>query len=170
MGKFIIYTGNYGQHRFTLKARKGEKILQSEGYNSKSGVKNGIESVKHNAVKENRFEQRESSNGKHYFVLKAGNGEIIGTSQMYDSLEAYKNALKAVQRAAADASAGQENKRLISSSKSLDLIFDMSEFDADETSDMLILLSDLYRSVGGDRLIIKRMDIFDFEDEPAYSY
>lgn len=103
MGKFTIYTGNDDQFRFNLKAGNGEKVLQSEGYTSKAGCQNGITSVQKNATQENRFEQKESSNGKHYFVLKAGNGEIIGTSEMYESQQACQNGIGAVQRAAGDA-------------------------------------------------------------------
>ena len=47
--KFEIYTDKAGEFRFRLKARNGEIILASEGYSSKPGVKNGIESVKKNA-------------------------------------------------------------------------------------------------------------------------
>ena len=63
MGKFTIYTGNDGQHRFNLKAGNGEKVLQSEGYTSKASCENGIESVKKNAQAE-KFESRESKAGQ----------------------------------------------------------------------------------------------------------
>jgi uncharacterized protein YegP (UPF0339 family) len=47
-GKFELYTGEY---RFRLKAGNGEVIaLSSEGYSSKAGAKNGIESIKKNAA------------------------------------------------------------------------------------------------------------------------
>jgi len=108
MGKFTIYTGKDDQFRFNLKAGNGEKVLQSEGYKSKAGCQNGVASVQKNAAEEGRFEQRESSNGKHYFVLKAGNGEIIGTSEMYESQQACQNGIGAVQRAAGDASVVEE--------------------------------------------------------------
>ena len=32
-----------------------------------------------------KFDRKTSSNGKFYFNLKASNGQIIGTSQMYES-------------------------------------------------------------------------------------
>ena len=44
-----IYNDKAGEFRFRLKARNGEIILASEGYSSKPGVKNGVESVKRNA-------------------------------------------------------------------------------------------------------------------------
>ena len=36
-----------------------------------------------NAKKRDNFEKRTAKNGKHYFVLLAHNGEIVGQSQMY---------------------------------------------------------------------------------------
>lgn len=47
--KFEIYKDKAGEFRFRLKARNGEIIATSEGYTSKSGCENGIESVRKNA-------------------------------------------------------------------------------------------------------------------------
>lgn len=48
--KFEIYLDKAGEYRFRLKAKNGEPIAASEGYTQKSGCKNGIESVRKNAV------------------------------------------------------------------------------------------------------------------------
>ncbi len=48
--KFEMYTDKKGEYRFRLKARNGEIIATSEGYTSKDGCLNGIESVRKNAV------------------------------------------------------------------------------------------------------------------------
>lgn len=50
--KFEIYKDKKGEFRFRLKAGNGEPILVSEGYVSKAGCQNGIESVKKNAGSE----------------------------------------------------------------------------------------------------------------------
>ena len=50
--KFEIYLDKAGEFRFRLKAKNGEPILASEGYKSKAGCKNGIESVRKNADSE----------------------------------------------------------------------------------------------------------------------
>ena len=50
--KFEIYVDKAGEFRFRLKAKNGEPILASEGYKTKAGCKNGIESVKKNADSE----------------------------------------------------------------------------------------------------------------------
>ena len=48
-GKFVVKKDARGEYRFNLKAGNGEIIASSEGYKSKSGCLNGIESVKKNA-------------------------------------------------------------------------------------------------------------------------
>ena len=48
--KFEIYLDKAGEFRFRLKARNGEPILASQGYNTKVGCKNGIESVRKNVA------------------------------------------------------------------------------------------------------------------------
>ncbi len=47
--KFEVYQDKAGEYRFRLKARNGEVIATSEGYASKAGCLNGVESVKKNA-------------------------------------------------------------------------------------------------------------------------
>ena len=47
--KFKLYQDKAGEFRFRLKATNGEIIAASQGYSSKSGCQNGIDSVKRNA-------------------------------------------------------------------------------------------------------------------------
>lgn len=47
--KFELYQDKAGQFRFRLKARNGKIIAVSEGYSSKAGCENGIQSVRENA-------------------------------------------------------------------------------------------------------------------------
>lgn len=47
--KFELYNDRAGEYRFRLKAANGEVIAVSEGYVSKAGALNGIESVRRNA-------------------------------------------------------------------------------------------------------------------------
>lgn len=83
MGKYELYKDTAREYRFRLKAGNGEIILASEGYTSKAGAKNGIESVRTNSSIDTRYERKQASNGRFMFNLKAGNYEVIGTSQMY---------------------------------------------------------------------------------------
>ncbi len=48
--KFEIYNDKAGEFRFRLKAANGQNIAASEGYKAKASCKNGIESVRKNAV------------------------------------------------------------------------------------------------------------------------
>lgn len=47
--KFEVYTDKAGEFRFRLKATNGQVIATGEGYKSKAGCMNGVESVKKNA-------------------------------------------------------------------------------------------------------------------------
>lgn len=48
-GRFELWTDKGGDWRFNLKASNGQVIATSQGYSSKAGAMNGIESVKANA-------------------------------------------------------------------------------------------------------------------------
>ncbi|RED22528.1 hypothetical protein BD847_3158 [Flavobacterium cutihirudinis] len=103
MGKFVITKRTNGEFQFNLKAGNGQTILASEGYTTKAAATNGIESVKTNSQDDGRFDRKESSNGKPYFNLKASNGQIIGTSEMYESVAARENGIESVKKNAPDA-------------------------------------------------------------------
>lgn len=96
MGKFIITTRRNGEFQFTLKAGNGQVLLSSEGYSSKAGCLNGIESVKINSQDEAKFDRKISLNGKPYFNLKTNNGAIIGSSEMYESEASRDNGILSV--------------------------------------------------------------------------
>lgn len=85
MSKFVITKRANGEYQFNLKAGNGEVILVSEGYVSKANCEKGVESVKRNALYDERYVKITSSNNKFYFTLKGSNGQIIGTSEMYES-------------------------------------------------------------------------------------
>lgn len=98
--KFSIFIGSNSRYYFNLKAANGEIILASQAYTYKSSCQNGIQSVRENAVIESRYEKRISANGKYYFVLTAGNGQIIGTSEMYESANGRDNGINCVKKEA----------------------------------------------------------------------
>lgn len=102
-GKFELYKSTNDQYRFRLKAGNGEPILSSEAYTSKSGAENGIQSVKTNAPNDARYERKLSSGNQPFFVLKAGNNEPIGRSEIYSSESAMENGIESVKRTAPDA-------------------------------------------------------------------
>ncbi len=103
MGKFQIRQTANGLYYFNLKAANGEIILSSEGYTSKQGCLNGIESVKYNSREDGNYITKTSSNGKYYFNLKARNGEIVGTSEMYNTKQSLLNGIESVKTNASNA-------------------------------------------------------------------
>ena len=103
MGKFVISLRKNDEYQFSLKAGNGETILNSEGYLTKASCLNGIESVKKNSQDESKYELLESKNGKFYFNLKAGNGQIIGSSELYETAAGRKNCINSVMKNAAEA-------------------------------------------------------------------
>lgn len=103
MGTFVISKRKNGEFQFNLKAGNGQTILTSEGYTTKANCNNGIESVKKNSVEDARYERKTSSNGKFYFNLKATNGQVIGTSEMYESENGRENGIESVKKNAPDA-------------------------------------------------------------------
>lgn len=103
MAKFEITQRKNSEFQFNLKAANGEIILTSEGYTTKDNCKNGIESVKKNSLNDDRFERKLSSNGKFFFNLKAINGQVIGTSEMYENEAGRDNGIASVKKNATSA-------------------------------------------------------------------
>lgn len=104
MGYFKLFQSEKNNEwYFNLKAGNHETILASQGYNAKSGAENGIDSVKTNASNDDRYERKEAKNGQFYFNLKASNGQIIGSSEMYTTTAARDNGIESVKKNAPDA-------------------------------------------------------------------
>lgn len=102
-GKFELYQDKRGEFRFRLMAGNGQSILASEGYKTKSGCTNGIASVQKNAPNDGRYERKETKSGKNMFNLKAGNNQVVGTSEAYESVAARDNGIESVKKNAPDA-------------------------------------------------------------------
>lgn len=82
---FETFEGLDGQYYFHLMAGNGENVLRSEGYTTLASAKKGMASVLANGNDKRNFDVREAKSGEFYFTLKAGNGEVIGQSQLYES-------------------------------------------------------------------------------------
>ncbi len=102
-GAFELYTDKADEYRFRLKAANGEIILASEGYKQRASAEGGIASVRANAPDDERYERKETKNGGHMFNLKAKNGEIIGTSEVYTSTSGRDNGIESVKNNAPEA-------------------------------------------------------------------
>ena len=82
----------------------GQVILSSEAYNTKDACDNGIESVKKNSQNDGMFNRKEAKDGCPYFNLKASNGQVIGSSEMYSNNSAMENGIVSVKENAPKAS------------------------------------------------------------------
>src|SRR5271156_4849858 len=107
-GTFEITHAKDGDYHFHLKAANGQIILTSQMYKEKSSARGGIEAVKKNAPVDKRYERKEAHNGEHMFNLKAGNHQVIGTSQMYKSIEAREEGIASVKENAPEATVDNE--------------------------------------------------------------
>ena len=95
-GSYVLSKNDKGQYSFVLKAANGETILQSETYESKAAAENGIASVQKNSPMDERYQRKESSNGKPFFNLLAANHQVIGTSQLYQSEDGRESGIASV--------------------------------------------------------------------------
>lgn len=60
---------------------------------------NGIASVKTNVPYDKQYIRKTAINGReYYFILIAGNGEPIGKSEMYSTMQGRENGIEAVKR------------------------------------------------------------------------
>ena len=96
-GWYELSSNDQGKFSFALKAGNGEVILRSEQYDSKAAAENGIRSVQTNSPQDERYDRKDASDGRCYFNLKAGNHQVIGTSQMYKDAAGRDNGIKSVQ-------------------------------------------------------------------------
>jgi uncharacterized protein YegP (UPF0339 family) len=95
-GYYELKTTEGGKTHFTLHAGNHEIILCSQLYAEKSSAENGIDSTRTYGTHEARFERKLSAKGEPYFLLKAPNGQIIGTSEMYGSEASRDNGIRSV--------------------------------------------------------------------------
>lgn len=106
-GKYVLKNSKAGKFSFNLVADNDQVLFSSEAYESKAAALNGIASCQKNGADDKRFERKHSSANQPYFVLKAANGQVIGSSQMYASEAAMENEIAL---AKANATAAIEDK------------------------------------------------------------
>jgi uncharacterized protein YegP (UPF0339 family) len=103
MANFHIKIDKAGEFRFNLVASNGQVILSSEGYVRRDNCLKGIASVQRHCAEDRFFERTIAADGRYHFNLKAANGEVIGTSQMYADARSMENGILSVRLNAADA-------------------------------------------------------------------
>lgn len=93
---YTINKSTDGKYFFNLEADNNEKVLTSETYHSKQGALDGIASVRNNSAMDSRYERKTSTRNQPYFILKAANGEPIGRSEEYSSIQARERGIQVV--------------------------------------------------------------------------
>jgi len=102
--KFQLKRAKNDKYYFNLLATNGQIVFTSQMYASKATAKKGIASVQANAADTAQFEEMTNKAGKHYFVLKAKNRQVIGNGEAYSGKAAMKNGIKSVSKNAPKAS------------------------------------------------------------------
>jgi uncharacterized protein len=95
-GWYEVSKSSNGQFKFVLKAANAETILTGELYTTRAAADRGIASVQSNSPKDERYEKKTTKDGHPYFNLKAGNHEIIGSSEAYTSAAAMDKGIASV--------------------------------------------------------------------------
>jgi uncharacterized protein YegP (UPF0339 family)/uncharacterized membrane-anchored protein YhcB (DUF1043 family) len=98
IGKYAISKTKGGGDYFNLKATNGQIILTSVMYASLAECTDAIESVRANCSDDTRYERKISSNNKHYFNLTSPDGQVLGKSEMYESVAGMENGIASVKK------------------------------------------------------------------------
>ena len=107
--EFVIYPDRLGEWRFRFICNEGfARLRASEGYNAKVNAYKAVESVKRNALVEKRYEYKANTRGKHFFVLKARNGNILAVSRNHDVLGDLQDDADVIRAEVADAIVREE--------------------------------------------------------------
>lgn len=84
--KFKTYQSGINQeYYFRFLTSDGRPILRSEGYKTKSGLQNAIDSVRENSMEDVQFETKQTQRGNWMFNLKAKNHQVIASSVVFES-------------------------------------------------------------------------------------
>jgi len=100
MGTFTVTREDDGKYYVILKSGNGRIILNSLKHVSKSACKDGIETIRVNAVDNLKYDYKKTFDGKFYFRLKSVHGEVLGNSRLYETAEHRNVGIETVRRIA----------------------------------------------------------------------
>ena len=83
--RFHVFAGKDNRYYFSLYAKNGAVVLQSQGYSSEAAALNGTFAVAENGAASAQWRVLAAGNGGYYLNLVAANNEVIGTSEVYTS-------------------------------------------------------------------------------------
>lgn len=95
-GYFDVSKSKADDFYFVLKSGNGEVVLTSEMYRSRDSANTGIASVQTNSADDFRYERATASDGKFRFNLRAANNQVIGSSQLYATMDSREVGISSV--------------------------------------------------------------------------
>jgi uncharacterized protein YegP (UPF0339 family) len=95
---YKIHRASNNNLYFVLEDEKGKILLSSEMYMRMEALLEGIELVRANSGKDEKYIRKTENSGKPYFVLSAANTEPIGTGELYSSRKAMEKGIESVKR------------------------------------------------------------------------
>lgn len=90
-----LWQDTTGAYRFHLKAGNAQILVTSEAYSSRTAALGGLLSVLDNGGLVSHYQLLVAQNGQRYFVLVAGNQQVIATSETYSSKQAAQKGVNA---------------------------------------------------------------------------
>ena len=93
-GKFIVEVFD-GEYSWDLKASNGQILAQAEGYTSKAGCMNSIESFR-KAIVEGSFKCVKDKNGNFAYKLYTSSGRVCAVGESYSSKSSAESAAQSV--------------------------------------------------------------------------
>jgi len=99
-----VYADKIGEFRFRFLCDGGVlRLRASEGYNAKVNVIKGLQSVIRNIGEDKRLAFKTNSRGKHFFIVKARNGNILAVSRNQEELDQLEEDLLVIRQQIAKA-------------------------------------------------------------------
>ena len=95
-GYYELKIASGDHYLWNLKAGNDEIILTSQPYRQRGGALQDIDSMRHNAAHDERYQRKIAKGGQFYFVLTAVNGGTIGRSEMQAAEAGCENGIKSV--------------------------------------------------------------------------
>jgi uncharacterized protein YegP (UPF0339 family)/outer membrane murein-binding lipoprotein Lpp len=98
VGKYVISKAKNGEYYFNLKATNGQVILTSGMHSSMTDCTDAIFLVREVSADDKWYDRKTSSDNKPYFNLKGSEGQILGRSEMYESMTNMEKGISSVKR------------------------------------------------------------------------
>lgn len=83
--RFVVFEGHDGRYFFHLRGANGAIVLQSQAYKSEAAALNGTFAVAASGTDLANYELKPSGETGFYFNVKAANGQVVGTSEVYST-------------------------------------------------------------------------------------